>query len=84
LNKKDMKQLNIQERKLNIIEQLIILNDEAVFEQVEELINSSLKRPQLKKLTKEDIENRAKIADENIANGEIYSQEDVEKLSQKW
>jgi len=79
-----MKQLNIQERKLNIIEQLIILNDEAVFEQVEELINSSLKRPQLKKLTKEEIEKRAKISDENIVNGEIYSQEDVEKLSQKW
>ena len=79
-----MKQLNIQERKLNIIEQLIILNDEAVFEQVEELINSSVKRPQLKKLTKEEIEKRAKISDENIVNGEIYSQEDVEKLSQKW
>ena len=79
-----MKQLNIQERKLNIIEQLIILNDEAVFEQVEELINSSLKRPQLKKLTKEEIEKRAKISDENIVNGEIYSHEDVEKLSQKW
>ena len=79
-----MKQLNIQERKLNIIEQLIILNDEAVFEQVEELINSSVKRPQLKKLTKEEIEKRAKISDENIVNGEIYSHEDVEKLSQKW
>lgn len=79
-----MKQLNIQERKLNIIEQLIILNDEAIFKQVEELINSSLKRPQLKKLSKEDIEKRAKISDENIANGEVYSQEDVEKLSQKW
>lgn len=79
-----MKQLNIQERKLNIIEQLIILNDEKVFGQVEEFINSSLKRPQLKKLTKEDIEKRAKISDGNIVNGEVYSQEDVEKLSQKW
>lgn len=79
-----MKQLNIQERKLNIIEQLIILNDEAVFEQVEELINSSLKRPQLKKLTKEDIENRAKISGENIEKGEVFSHVDVEKLSQKW
>lgn len=79
-----MRQLNIQERKLNIIEQLIILNDEAVFEQVEELINSSLKRPQLKKLTKEDIEKRAKISDQNIEKGEVFSQENVEKLSQKW
>lgn len=79
-----MKQLNIQERKLNIIEQLIILNDEEVFKQVETLINSSLKRPQLKKFTKQDIVKRAQISDENIEKGEVYSQEDVEKLSQNW
>lgn len=79
-----MKQLNIQERKLNIIEQLIILNDEKVFEQVEELINSSLKRPQLKKFTKQDLEKRAKISEENIEKGEVYSQEDVERMSQNW
>jgi hypothetical protein len=79
-----MKQLNIQERKLNIIEQLIILNDEKVFEQVEELINSSLKRPQLKKLTKEEIEKRARISDENIEKGEVYAQKDVENMSQNW
>jgi hypothetical protein len=79
-----MKLLNIQERKLNIIEQLIILNDEEVFTQVEELINSSLKRPKLKRFTKQELEKRAKTANENIEKGEIYSQDDVEKLSQSW
>lgn len=79
-----MKPLNIQERKLNIIEKLLILNDEEVFKQVEELINSSLKRPPLKKLTIKELENRAKIAEENIEKGEVYSQEDVEKMSQNW
>jgi len=79
-----MKPLNIQERKLNIIEQLIILNDEQVFKQVEELINSSLKRPPLKRLTIKELENRAKISEENIEKGEVYSQEDVEKMSQNW
>lgn len=79
-----MKQLNIQERKLNIIEQLIILNDEEVFKQVEELINSSLKRPTLKRLTIKELENRAKISEENIEKGEVYSQEEVEKMSQNW
>ena len=79
-----MKQLNIQERKLNIIEQLIILNDEEVFKQVEELINSSLKRPTLKRLTIKELENRAKISEENIEKGEVYSKEDVEKMSQNW
>jgi len=79
-----MKQLNIQERKLNLIEQLIILNDEEVFKQIEELVHSSFQKPQLKRFTKEELENRAKISDANIANGEVYSQDEVEKLSQSW
>lgn len=79
-----MKQLNIKERKLNIIEQLIILNDEEIFDQVEELINSSLKRPQLKKFSEQELEERAKISNKNIENGDVFSQEDVAKLSQKW
>ncbi|HEY3372695.1 MAG TPA: hypothetical protein VGK10_17725 [Prolixibacteraceae bacterium] len=79
-----MKRLNIQERKLNVIEQLIILNDEEVFEKVEALINSSFKKSPLKKLTKQELENRARISNKNIEKGEIYSQEEVEKISQNW
>ena len=79
-----MKQLNIQNRKLNIIEQLIILNDEEVFNKVEALINSSTKKPPFKKLTKEELENRARISNKNIEEGEVFSQEDVEKTSQNW
>jgi hypothetical protein len=37
-----MRHLNIEETKLKIIEQLIILNDVSVFEKVENLINESL------------------------------------------
>ena len=79
-----MKQLNIQERKLNLIEQLIILKDEEVINQVEELINSLLKRPPLKRLTIKELKNRAKISEKNIEKGEVYSQEDVKKISQNW
>lgn len=79
-----MKQLNIQDRKLNIIEQLIILNDEEIFNKVEALINSSIKKPPLKKLTKEELENRARISNKNIEEGEVFSQEDVEKTAQNW
>ena len=78
-----MKQLNIQERKLNIIEQLIVLNDEEIFNKIEELINSSLKRPPLERFTKQELENRAKISNKNIEEGDVYSQEEVEKTSQK-
>jgi len=79
-----MKQLNKQERKLNVIEQLIILNDEEVFKKVEVLINSSFKKPPLKRLTKQELENRAKISNKNIEEGEVYSQDEVEKISQNW
>jgi sialic acid synthase SpsE len=79
-----MKQLNTQERKLKIIEQLIILKDDEVIKQVEELINSSIKSPPLKTLTIKELENRAKISEKNIEKGEVYSQEDVEEMSQNW
>lgn len=79
-----MKQLNIQERKFNIIEQLIILNDEEIFKQVEELIRSSIQNAQPQRFTKKELERRAKISNENIGKGQIFSQAEVEKLSQNW
>ena len=48
-----MRQLNIEETKLKIIEQLIILNDDSFFEKVENLINESLQRPKSTKLSKQ-------------------------------
>lgn len=79
-----MKQSNIQERKLNIIEQLIILNDEEVFKQVEDLIQIAIQKPQFKRFTKQELENRAKISNDNIEKGEVFSQDEVEKMSQNW
>ena len=79
-----MKNLDIQDRKLNIIEQLIILNDEKVFKKVEDIINTSLHRPQLKRFTKQELVKRAKLSDKDIEKGDVYSQKDVEKMSQSW
>ena len=79
-----MKASNIQDRKLNIIEKLILLNDEDLFKQIEELINSSMKRPMMKRLTKEELINRAQVSNRNIEKDEVLTQEEVEKLSQRW
>jgi hypothetical protein len=79
-----MEQINIQDRKLSIIEQVIMLDDDKVLKLVEDLINTSLHKPSLKKMTKQELVSRAKLADRDIANGDVYSQEDVEKLSQIW
>jgi len=57
-----------QDTKLKIIEQLIILNDDSVFEQIEKLISKAMNRPVYKKLTKQEVENRAKQANEDIDN----------------
>jgi len=79
-----MEPSNIQDRKLNIIEKLILLNDEDLVKQVEELIDSTFKRPQLKRFTKQELIDRARIANMNIEKGEVFTQEEVEKLSQSW
>ncbi len=79
-----MDTISIQERKLNIIEQLIILNDDKVFQQVEELINKSLKRPPLSKFSVAELRERAEQANQDIAEGKLFSQDEVEKLTQSW
>ncbi len=79
-----MRQLSIQSRKLNIIEQLILLDDDTVLKQVEDLINTSLHEPTLKRMTKLEVIQRAQLAEKDIENGEIYSREEVVRISQKW
>jgi hypothetical protein len=79
-----MRAVNFQDKKLSIIEQLIILNDDKVFQQVEELINTSLKRPILSRFSVAELKNRAKSANKDIETGSLISQEDVEKQAQSW
>ncbi|HET6556734.1 MAG TPA: hypothetical protein VFG54_05430 [Prolixibacteraceae bacterium] len=79
-----MKASNIQDRKLNIIEKLILLNDGDVVKQIEELINSSMKRPKMKRLTKDELINRAQLSNRNIEKEEVLTPEEVVKLSQRW
>jgi acetolactate synthase small subunit len=79
-----MKRLNTEETKLKIIEQLIILNDDSVFEQIENLINESMQRPKPVKLTKQDIIERARLSNTDIENKDVYTINAVEKSAQRW
>ena len=81
---KKMVQSNIQERKLNVIEKLILIDDEKVFKQVEDIIDSSLNRPRLKRFTNQEIINRAMQANKDIEDGNVYTKEEVGNLSQDW
>ena len=80
-----MRQLSIQSRKLNIIEQLIMLDDDMVLKQVEDLLNtSSLHEPPLKRMTKQELIHRAILANQDIENGDVYSREEALRISQNW
>lgn len=79
-----MSQTNIQDKKLNIIEHLIMLNDDDVLNQLEEIINTSLSKPPVKKFSKHDLKERAELSNNDIINGDCYSQDEVEKMSQNW
>jgi len=45
----------IKVSKMSIIEKVITLNDDEILKQVEDLITTSLHKPAMKKLTKQDI-----------------------------
>jgi len=47
-------------------------------------INKFLQRPKLKRFTKRQLVKRAKLANKDIKYGDYASQDEVEKLSQKW
>jgi len=79
-----MKHSNSQDSKLKIIEQLIILNDDNVFKKVEDIINNSLHRPKPDRFSKQDLLDRAKSANKNIEENEVYSQSSVEKNIKSW
>ena len=79
-----MKHLNTPEMKLKIIEQLIILNDESIFEQIENILDASTHRPNAGKLTKKDLIKRAQQANLDIANKEVFTQDAAERQSQSW
>jgi hypothetical protein len=75
---------NNQPDKLKIIEQLIMLNDDKVFEQVEILINKKLQRTKLRPLSANDLEERALKSESDIIANRVYSQEQAEELSKNW
>lgn len=79
-----MRHLNSPENKLKIIEQLIILNDDDVFDQIEDLINKSMHRPKPTRLTKQDLIERAQQSTKSIEEKDLFKQDAVEKLTKSW
>ena len=75
--------MNLQTRKLEAISYLISLQDEKSFLKIENAIKETQNNP-IKKLTKQEILNRAKISNQDYLNGNFKSQDELELESKKW
>jgi predicted transcriptional regulator len=78
--------MDLQTRKLNLIENLIRLQDEKTFRKIEEIVNKSLTSDDkiLKRLTKKELMERAKKSNADYQAGHFKTQERLEADSKNW
>ena len=75
--------MNIQARKLTLVEKLIHLNDESLISKIEKLVNSK-KSVELSPMSLEEFYSRIDKSEEAIKKGQVISQNDLEKQSKNW
>lgn len=77
--------MDLQTRKLNVIEYLIGIDDEKIFSKIEATIFSTAeKNTSIKPFTQEELLVRAKLANEDYSAGRVTTQEELETESEKW
>lgn len=78
--------MDLQARKLDIIEYLIKLKDEKIFNIIKDLIirSKSGKDIPYRPLTKQELVERAKKSNEDYLSGKFIEQEKLEVESNKW
>lgn len=77
--------MDLQARKLHVIEYLIKLQDESLFSKIESIIQSKMdEKNELKSFTKEEYIQRAEESKADYVAGRTISQEDLESQSKKW
>lgn len=78
--------MDLQTRKLNLIEYLIGLKDENTFTIIEDLINKSLKKTNqtLKQFTQEELIKRAQKSNSDYLAGNFKTQKQLEVESKNW
>jgi hypothetical protein len=81
-----MKSSNLQLRKINLIEYLLGIQDEKLFDKVESNIHKSLKsiKPVDIVFNKEDLIKRAEFSNNQIKKGLILNQKELEAQSKNW
>ena len=81
-----MKSVNLQLRKMNLIEYLLGVQDEKVFAKIESTIQKSIKtvKPNDIIFTKQDLIERAEFSNRQIKKGHILTQKELENQSKNW
>ncbi len=78
--------MDLQTRKLNLIEYLIGLQDEKLFKKIEDSINNVLQpsdRP-LNQFSQQELTERALKSSKDYVEGKFTDQEQLEKESNNW
>jgi hypothetical protein len=78
--------MDLQTRKLNVIEHLLHLQDEDVFREIEETIFKfkEMREKSFKPFTEEQLIERAKKSNNDYLAGKFITQEQLENESKKW
>ena len=81
-----MKSSSLQLRKISLIEYLLGIQDEKIFDKVESTIHKSLKSvsPSDIVFSKEEIIERAEFSNKQIKKGHVLSQKELEVQSKNW
>ena len=76
--------MDLQTRKLNIIEYLIGLTDETVFNIIEKIITESKNKSVGRRFTQEELIERAVKSNQDYQSGNIKDQNQLEAESKNW
>ena len=77
-----MNAAKFKSRKLNLIEMIINLKDDAVVSQVEKIFN--IPQPEFERFSKRELIKRVAQSEQDILNNETLSLIDLEELPKKW
>ena len=76
--------MDLQTRKLNIIEYLIGLTDESVFNIIEKIINESKNKSVSRRFTQQELIERTLISNQDYQSGNFIDQNQLKTESKNW
>lgn len=76
--------MDLQTRKLNIITGLAQLQDESLFEKIENLSFKNDKNTKFNPFAVNEFISRIEKSEDNFLNGKFKTQEELEKISENW